>query len=101
MTYLQHFHSVLLALFCLILLTGCSDDKHQVKATTTIPITTATSPRPALELISGDGNLGTADFGDQRTCTYRIRNNMQQSIALKLLDKSCTCTGVQLPEAPI
>jgi hypothetical protein len=102
MTYHHHCLSALqLLLCCLALLTGCSDDKQQTKSTTTTPTATSTSPRPALELITGDGNLGTADFGDQRTVTYRIRNNMQQPIALKLLDKSCTCTGVQLPDAPI
>ncbi len=102
MTYLHHSLSALLtALCCLALLAGCSDDKQQAKSTIATPIATTTSPRPALELLSGDGNLGTADFGDQRTVTYRIRHNMQQPIALKLLDKSCSCTGVQLPEAPI
>lgn len=102
MTYLHHPLSALLTVLCfLVLLAGCNDDKQQTKSTTTTLTSITTSPRPALELLTGEGNLGTADFGDQRTVTYRIRNNMQQSIALKLLDKSCTCTGVQLPEQPI
>jgi len=102
MTYLQrHLSALLPALCCLLLFTGCSNDKQQAKSISTAPIATTTSPRPSLELVAGDGNLGTADFGEQRTVTYRIRNNMQQPVALKLLDKSCTCAGVQLPEAPI
>ncbi|MFT3879486.1 MAG: DUF1573 domain-containing protein [Gemmatales bacterium] len=101
MTYLHQLSVLLLASVCLCALVGCNQDKQQAVTPTAPSSTVPQSPRPALELVTGDGNLGTADFGDQRTVTYRIRNNMQQPIALKLLDKSCTCTGVQLPEAPI
>ncbi len=102
MTY--RFHCLpqwLLALCCCVFTAGCGNETQATKPSITPPPLAIQSPAAPLELISGDGKLGTADFGEQRSCVYRIRNNQQQAVALKLFDKSCTCTGVQLPESPL
>jgi len=92
---------LVLSLCCGLLAAGCSSETQVTKPSVTPPPLAIQPPAPPLELISGDGKLGTADFGEQRTCTYRIRNNQQQAVTLKLIDKSCSCTGVQFPDAPI
>jgi Protein of unknown function (DUF1573) len=92
---------LVIALGSFLFAAGCGNETQTTKPSVSPPPLAIQSPRPPLELISGDGKFGSADFGELRSCTYRLRNNQSQAITLKLLDKSCTCTGVQLPEAPI
>lgn len=88
-------------LVCLLLVgLGCSD-KSAVKSSAAPPALAIGSPRSPLELIAGDGRLGSADFGEQRTCAFRLKNNLPQTMTLRLVDKSCTCAGVQMPTGSI
>jgi len=96
-----HRRTWLFTVGCLLCLLGCSSDKPPGQPSATLPTSTPPSQRMPLELVSSDGKLGTADFGDSRSCEFRIRNNQTEPVTLKLIDKSCTCTGVQLPDAPI
>jgi hypothetical protein len=52
--------------------------------------------RPPLEIIKGEGNLGSADFGEERRCSFTLRNNTREPIKLELGEKSCSCAGVRL-----
>lgn len=96
-----HRRTGLFTVCCLLSLLGCGNEKPAAQPSTPLQTPANQSQRLPLELISGDGKLGAADFGDSRSCEYRIRNNQPQPVTLKLIDKSCTCTGVQLPNAPI
>jgi hypothetical protein len=51
---------------------------------------------PPLEIIKGDGNFGGADFGEERSCSFALRNNTQETMKLELGEKSCSCAGVRL-----
>jgi hypothetical protein len=45
--------------------------------------------------------LGSADFGESRTATFVVRNVAATPRTLRLIGKSCACTGVELPTAAI
>lgn len=45
--------------------------------------------------------LGSADFGEARTATFLVRNVAGTPRSLRLVGKSCSCTGVDLPSAPL
>lgn len=64
--------------------------------TTSVPLTAAKTNTSPLEVVAGDGNLGSADFGEERTCSFKIRNNLNQAVTLELKNKSCTCASVNI-----
>lgn len=76
-----------------VLICGCG--KEPAKVTSPPPPAIAAN-RPALEVLAGDGQLGTADFGDRCQCTFSLRNNTQQPMHLSVADKSCSCAGARL-----
>lgn len=102
MTYLNLKHSLSKCYcFVVVLLPGCGDDKAAMKSSVAPPVMAIGSARPMLEVVAGDGQLGAVDFGEKKTCTFRLRNNQPQSMTLRLVDKSCTCAGVQVPTEPV
>lgn len=80
---------------------GCKEANQATSATVKPPVLAIQPPSQPLGLVSGSGLLGSADFGELRSSTYRVRNNSSQSITLKVIDKSCSCAGVQLPETTV
>ncbi len=57
--------------------------------------------RTTLELLSGNGQLGGADFGDRKSCTFTVRNNSSKLLLLSIGEKSCSCAGVRLEPAEL
>lgn len=69
--------------------TNTADD---VKVATTAP----TSGDGQLSVVSGDGNLGEADYGERRSTTFTLRNGAGRPLTLQVADKSCECAGVEV-----
>jgi hypothetical protein len=80
----------------LLTLAGCGQDVAKQTAPSQPPPLAIASNRSTLEVVAGDGQLGTADFGEQRQCTYTLRNNSAQGMRLRVTDKSCSCSGAKL-----
>jgi hypothetical protein len=81
-------------------LLGCSKDTAKSTAAVQLPPLAIAANRPALEVIAGDGQLGAADYGETRQCTFTLRNNATQTMQLSVANKSCTCSGLKLePES--
>jgi hypothetical protein len=93
---------LLLAVFGLALLAGCSQNNNSEvadkKAAPEKPAPTADAPSE-LAVISGDGNLGEADYGQKRTTTFTVKNNTPQPLKLQVAEKSCACAGSEIRPA--
>jgi hypothetical protein len=79
-----------------VLLAGCGDKSSKPNQGAQPPPLAIASNRAALEVVSGDGQLGTADFGDKRQCVFSLKNNTSQPMRLSMADKSCTCAGTRV-----
>ncbi|MBL8823424.1 MAG: DUF1573 domain-containing protein [Planctomycetia bacterium] len=93
---LQSFNLCLLTL--LIAVAGCQ--RTNTNAPTAPASSQTGSPAKSmalpLELVAGDGNLGSTDFGEEKTCSFKLKNNLAKAITLELKNKSCTCASVNI-----
>jgi hypothetical protein len=56
---------------------------------------------PRLTVVAGHGDLGSADYGQKRTCTFTLRNDTAAPLALRTAEKSCSCAAIQLPATDV
>lgn len=75
--------------------TGVSETSPSTK-----PVTTGLTGE-GLKVVSGDGDLGEADYGDVKTATFTVRNDSGMSLTLFAADKSCECAGVEVQPAQV
>ncbi|HMP60579.1 MAG TPA: DUF1573 domain-containing protein [Gemmatales bacterium] len=61
-------------------------------STTTVAVSTTASGLR----VEGDGNLGSADFGEERTATFTLRNPTTRALTLSVVRKSCACALVEV-----
>lgn len=54
-----------------------------------------------LKVVRGTGELGDADYGDQRACTFTVQNESGKQLTLFVADKSCACAGVDVSPATV
>ena len=79
-----------------------TSSKQVVKPTATVPklSSTRSSVVQSVGLIQvappGTGSFGVADYGEEKTCTFRVRNGTRQAVTLVVTEKSCECAGVQM-----
>ena len=93
-----------LGLWSILVLPGCSQSPAPAPATGGEPVAQAAVPlvpaSPAeLTVVSGDGNLGEADYGQKRTTTFTVKNNTPQPLSLQVAEKSCACAASEIKPA--
>lgn len=89
---------------CFVMLLGCQPAppvSQTHPAQTTPPTLSIQSPKSPLEIVAGDGHLGAADFGEVRSCQFRVRNNAARAVTFQVAEKSCTCAGIEVPRQPV
>lgn len=101
----MNYYSISILFVTLLLFTGCNAPPpatgQSTHADKVPPVLAIQSPRVPLEIVAGDGQLGTADFGEVRSCLFKLRNNTLKPVTLQVVDKSCTCAGIELPTQPV
>lgn len=90
---------IILFSLCIPAFMGCTRSAPQQAGSSSQPPVLAIEAernRRPLEIIRGEGNLGSADFGEERSCSFTLRNNTQGPVKLELGEKSCSCAGIRL-----
>jgi hypothetical protein len=76
---------------------GCGTQATTAPATTAAtPALTAPLTEGGLTIVSGEGALGDADYGQRKTTVFTLKNDTTKQLNLIVADKSCECAGVEI-----
>lgn len=74
--------------------TGCS--RNDTPPVIPPPVETAPRGPAALQVVAGDGTMQEADYGQQRSCTFTVKNVSGKPVTVRVVDKSCACAGAEV-----